>query len=169
MLLCLDIGFRNTGWVLFGKGSPRHWGCVRTAKTDRKIIRVSDDNAYCAQFIARALKGIVDDYGCDGVIGELPTSGSKGARPANQMGIALGVVASLVGVMSLPVEWVTPTDVKKAAVGKRNASKEEVMDAVRRKFPKCGFPKTKAEFEHIADACGAYLASEGSTLVKLFG
>ena len=169
MLLCLDIGFRNTGWVTFEKGLLRGWGCIRTEKTKKKITRVSDDNAYCAQSIALALKSIVESLKCCGVIGELPTSGSIAARPANQMGIALGVVASLVSVMSLPVEWVTPTDVKKAVVGKRNASKEEVMEAVRRKFPRCDFPESKTEFEHIADACGVYLASEGSTLVRVFG
>ena len=169
MLLCLDIGFRNTGWVVFDKGKARVWGCIRTQKTKVKTDRVSDDNAYCAGVIARELKRVVEDNKCDAVIGELPTSGSISSRPAHQMGIALGIVAGFVEVMGLPVEWVTPTDVKKAVTGKRNASKDEIMDRVRKKFSDCNFMKTKAEFEHIADACGVYLASQGGIFRKVYG
>jgi len=169
MILYLDVGFRNTGWVLFESGYPRDWGCIRTEKTKRKITRVSDDNAHCAQFIARNLNFIVNTYKCTGIIGELPTSGSRNAKSSNQMGIALGVVASLASVRSLPIEWVTPVDVKKVVAGKKNASKDEIMIAIRKRFPKCAFPTVKAEFEHIADACGVCLASEGSTLTRLLG
>ena len=169
MLLCLDVGFRNTGWVVFNKGKARAWGCIRTQKTKVKTTRVSDDNAYCAGVIARELRKVVKDHSCQAIIGEMPTGGSISSRPANQMGIALGVVACFVEMMDLPAEWVTPQSVKKVVTGKQNASKEQMMDRIRKTFPDCEFPKAKVEFEHIADAFGAYMASEGSNLVKMYG
>lgn len=157
------------GWVVFKNKVPRAWGCIRTEKTKVKVTRVSDDNAYCAGVIARGLNWVINRYRCKGLVGELPTGGSKGAKPANQMGIASGIVVCLATIKNIPAEWVIPGDVKKAATGSRRASKEKVMDAIRKRFPKCKFPKVDAEFEHIADACGVYLASEGSTLQELFG
>lgn len=177
MLLSLDVGFANTGWVIFDKGQPIKWGCIKTEKTKRKMTRVSDDNAARAQYIASELKKIIIssftpnnvNYGNYGVIAELPTSGSQNARAANQMGIALGIAACLASLLEVPVEWATPTEVKKATTGKKNASKDEMMDTIRKAFPNCDFPKTKTHFEHIADACGVYLASRNGNLVKMFG
>jgi len=43
------------------------------------------------------------------------------------------------------------------------------MGAIRAKYPAFAFPKQKGIFEHIADACGVYLAMESSNLVRMYG
>ena len=55
--------------------------------------------------------------------------------------------------------------IKKTMCDKKNASKAEVIEAVKAKFPTfSGWPKTK-KVEHVADACGAALTSMSDPLV----
>ncbi len=51
----------------------------------------------------------------------------------------------------------------------RSMSKEQMMDRVRIMFSDCDFLIPKTEFEHIADAFGAYMASEGGVVKRVYG
>jgi crossover junction endodeoxyribonuclease RuvC len=182
MLLSLDIGFSATGWSLFQGGNLIFCGVIKTEKTRKKNVRVADDNAYRCMQIANDLKEIITSYQVNAVIGELPHGGSENARAASHMGMAVGVIVGVAGAFSLPCEWCTPYDVKKALCGSLKASKQEVMDAVARKY---GWMKTKKNkrvtysigdlsfpkitFEHVADSIGAYEALRLGNLVKMFG
>jgi len=169
MLLALDVGFRNSGWCAFKDGKPVAWGVIQTDKAKKKTVRMADDNAYRAGQIARQIKEIVDEHNVCAIIGELPSGGAQSARAMAQMAAATCIVGAVANILELPVEWCSPTDVKKAVTGLRSATKREVMDAVRKKFEGVDWPKTKGVFEHVADAVGAYLALRDGNLVKMFG
>lgn len=170
-LLSLDVSFRNTGWVVFDKGEIKAVGVITTDPLPKKSrVRVADANALNAAKIARELRTIVDAHGVKAVVGELPSGGAQSAKALQLMALAIGTVSAAIELLGLPVEWVTPTEVKQVATGMRSASKDEMMDACRKSFKFDGFPKTKATFEHIADACWAYRAAQnGGNLCKLFG
>lgn len=169
MLLSLDVGFRNTGWVVFDNKKPVACGCIQTEKSKHKLARNADDNARRSAEIARHLKNIILEYNVKGIVGELPSGGAQSAKAMAQMALATGVVSAVASVLELPVSWTTPNSVKLATTGKRSAEKVEVMEAVKKRYEYFEFPKQVGVFEHIADACGAYLALEADNLVLLFG
>lgn len=186
MLISLDMGFKNTGWSVFDKGKVIAVGVIVTEKSTKKNIRVSDDYFNRASRLADELITLFIQHEPDGMIAELPSGGSQNARASHQMGIATGVLASLCANWTMPFEGATPQEVKLAATGMKKATKEEVMDAICKKFgwekeirngPKkvmvnfklLGRSYGKGEFEHIADSIAVYLALKQNNLVKMYG
>ena len=182
MLLSLDVGFRGMGWCVFHKGSLKGLGVILTEKEKRKNIRVADDNIRNAIKIANRIGSIIRKYKIKGIIGETPSGGSQNARASHQMGIAVGIVSSICALYDLPNEWCIPQDLKKAVTGNRKASKDQIMDRIAELE---GWEKevkkksiiyhtsfesfNKKQFEHIADAYGAYLTLKNDNLVRMFG
>lgn len=82
------------------------------------------------------------------------------------MAMARCVVAVVVELEGLPVEWVQPADVK-LTTGKRNASKSEVERRVLERWPNLALPTAKNQREHICDSLGAYLSAENGQLIRL--
>jgi Holliday junction resolvasome RuvABC endonuclease subunit len=168
-LLALDVGFAKMGWCVFDNGEPIAFGIIKTAKSGKKNVRVADDRAYMAGYLAAELKRVICDHKVCGCVGELPSGGAKSAKAMAYMAAGIAVASSVLSVLKIPVEWTTPTEGKMALCGKRNASKVEMMDAVRKEYPHILWPKVKAKFEDVADAVGAYRAAKDGTLVRLFG
>ena len=168
MLLSLDIAFANMGWAVFEKKQLLDFGVIRTEKTKIKLVRLSDDTEARASFLAKELNTIIDKYAVEAIIGELP-SGSQNARAANQLGIALGIVASLKTLWGVPCEWITPRQLKIAITGKANGTKKEIMSTIRGLYKEAKFPKDASHFEHIADAISVYLTLKEDNLVKMYG
>ncbi|OUN01377.1 MAG: hypothetical protein BAA04_07100 [Firmicutes bacterium ZCTH02-B6] len=171
-ILGIDPGFGAMGMAVVDV-RQRTWAvvhsrAVRTQRSTRKTtVRVADDDAERARQLAAALHEVIREYRPMGAIVELPNGGARGARAARALGIATGVVVAVLHVAGLPVEWVTPADVKSVA-GTRNASKADVQEAVRRllSWP-VGWPEEAWAQEHIADAAAAVLAAETGTLVRM--
>jgi Holliday junction resolvasome RuvABC endonuclease subunit len=168
VILALDIAFANLGWVVMDGGVPIAHGTIRSAKTKKKNVRVSDDFAFRCGEIGSELIGIIEKYQPHGVIGELP-HGSQSAIAAKSLGAASGIVAGVVSCNGLPIEYISEGDSKKAALGVRSASKEDAMDWCRGKYPDIKWPKAKCVFEHIADAVMAYNGMKNGVLVRAFG
>ena len=180
MLLSLDVGFANMGWVLFEGGEIVDCGVIRTEKTQKRGTRVADDHAYRSIVLATNLDRIISKNAVEGMIGELPSGGAQSARAMAFMNSATTLVAVVGTLKKLPMEWTTPGEVKKALGGHRNASKETMMDSASERFgfrqdgtrfdiPRGGKSFGKGEFEHIADAIGAYVTLSNDNLVKMFG
>ncbi len=167
MLLSIDIGFRSAGWSLWDKGRLVSHGLISTEPGRRK--RKSEDNVDRVAQISCSLKDLIEKHRVRALVAELPNGGAKSARALSQMAMATATVAALAAVKNLPVEWVTALEGKKAACGKKDASKDEVCASVRKLHPKARFPAAKARFEHIADSCAAYMAARGSNVVRMFG
>jgi Holliday junction resolvasome RuvABC endonuclease subunit len=169
MLLALDVGFRNMGWVVISRGKILKCGVLTTEKTKRKGLRVSDDNAYRCAILAVGIANLLHDNNIDGVVAEAPHGGARNARAMAAMAMSTAIVASVCALRRMPIEWSTPSEGKVALTGKKTASKEEMMEAARKLFPKAPFPKVEGKFEHIADAVGSYKALENANLSRMYG
>ena len=194
MLISLDIAFKNIGWTLWENKLPVMAGVIQTEKTKNKQALVCDDNAYRCSVAARMLQEIIQKHSVKAIIGESPM-GSQSAAAAKSSGLAIGIVATTACLLDLPIEFCTPDSVKKAVTGRKDASKDDIMDRIIEIY---GGSKTintvhvmkgkragkeseyvdysflggtwpKGTFEHIADSCGAYLALQDNNLVRMFG
>jgi len=61
------------------------------------------------------------------IIGESPM-GSQSAAASKSAGLAIGLVATSACLLDLPIEFCTPDSVKKAVTGRKDASKDDIMD-----------------------------------------
>lgn len=96
---------------------------------------------------------------------EVPV-GSQSARAMASYGICVGVLGGL-RAAGIPFFEVTPLEVKMATVGKKTASKAEMISWATSSFPDAEWPTYKqkgqervseAKAEHMADAIGAIVA-----------
>ncbi len=167
-LLGVDAGFAALGAVIIEDGTVLHGEAFRTAKTSKKHgLRVADDDAERCQQLARFLSRFIDEWRPAGAVVELPSGGAQGARAHRAMGMAAAVAAAVLELSDLPAEWVTPAEGKKAAAGRKDASKEDVQRGVRRAFQwPAGVSWPACEAEHIYDAAAAVLAASNGTLAR---
>ena len=96
---------------------------------------------------------------------EVPV-GSQSARAMASYGICVGVLGAL-RATGIPFFEVTPTEVKMATVGKKTASKAEMIEWATTEQPQATWPYymekgqqllSQAKAEHMADAIGAIVA-----------
>ena len=193
-LLALDMAFGNIGYTVWCDGRPIACGLITSEKRKNKKLRVADCDADQCASMSMELREIIDGQSCGGIVAEIP-SGSQSAIAAKCNGLVIGLVSTLAAAIGKPIEFCTPDSVKKSTVGKKNASKMEIMDWVIGEFGggksvkeakitkgknkgkvqeritytflDTAFPKTK--FEHVADSVGAYMASRSGNLVRMFG
>lgn len=168
MILALDIAFANLGWAVVWDGVVVDAGVIRTEKDRRKSTRAADDKAARAAQLASDLVRIIKEHKPDGIVAELP-HGSINASAANLLGYASGVVVGVATAFNLPCEWISEGDSKKAAIGKRTGTKEEMMKWAVGAFDVHLVPQSKSRFEHIADALAAYNGLRNGVLVRAFG
>jgi Holliday junction resolvasome RuvABC endonuclease subunit len=195
MLLCLDPGFSNFGYSVMDQNSQViDIGTVQTKKTNKKLLRVADDDVQRITYITSQLSKIATQYDIQGVLAELPPSNSQSAAAAKGLGIAVALTAALFTELNIPIEWATPDEVKRANTGKKNASKEDMMLAACKRYDwkisnktvvysKSNFPKVcrvdsvyhplgrsmgKNQFEHIADSLGAFEALKHTNTARSF-
>lgn len=172
-IIGVDLGFRSTGLVA---AVPDHsdagysidrFVCIKTEKAGKKkAIFVAQDDVQQCQNLFNGVMEFIRQFDPTALAVELPTAGAKGARANRGMGIATGMAASVAAITGLPVIWVYPEDSKKLVGGKKNASKDDMMDAIRNMWPQEDWPKTKNQFEHIADAAAALLVAKYSDIYK---
>lgn len=167
----IDAGFTATGLVAVDleHGRVVQSACLRTQKTTTKrAVRVADDDAERCADIARGVVEFLHRQGPQVVVVELPGGAAKGARAQRAMALATGVVVTVLALGGYAAEWVTPGQGKKAATGRRDASKQDVEAAVRAHYEWAPgtLPKVAAQREHICDAAAAVLAAEHGALIN---
>jgi Holliday junction resolvasome RuvABC endonuclease subunit len=167
----LDAGFTSMGCIIFsledGDLYYRNAHTIRTEKqTKKKNMRVADDDTLRILDLVDGMYEFITNNIQAGdrlhIVAELPTGGAQGARANRTMGIATGVVVSVLRLlakyMNVTVEYVTPTEVKVSATGNKSASKDEMMEWFVEVMADCGdewATMPKVVLEHIADAYGA--------------
>jgi len=192
MILCLDPSFTHFGCTVHDcYGNVIDAGTIVTAKTKKKLLRVADDDVQRITIITGKLSALMDHHGIEGVLSELPPSNSKSAAGAKGLGIAVALLVALVTERSLPIEWATPDEVKKALTGKKTASKEEMMTAAcklhdwkiterpvyakktkklirkDKTFYPAGKAMPKDQFEHVADTIGVFEALKHTNTARM--
>jgi len=128
---------------------------LKTEKRSGKGVRVSSDDLRRA----REIRLFLDDHYAEAsmVFSEIP-SGSQSAKACKALGIAVGVLSCC----PLPIIEVTALEVKKGAVGKKTASKAEMIEWATSLYPEAGWKIKKQkgvesytlDNEHLADAIG---------------
>lgn len=157
-IIGIDIGFRNTGWVIAEVDNKviniLDCGCLHTEKNKDKKVKVSEDDAATNQYIFSSLLEIISTHQVEHIAIELPTSGAKSASAMKSMCMAAAVVACVCIASKLPYTFISPNQVKRIVAGEiRKVEKDEVMGWVKNKYGSVyNFPKTKKDYEHIADA-----------------
>jgi Holliday junction resolvasome RuvABC endonuclease subunit len=149
------------------------WNVSTEIGKDRKVVRKNSDDLARAGTLQKALQIMCKDQ--DIAMVEVPV-GSQSARAMASYGICVGVLASC----PIPLVQVLPHEVKLAAVGHRQAAKEEMIAWAAAKFPLLKWNRyakdgkvvgkggkivatwkmgdLKSDNEHMADACGALVA-----------
>ena len=193
MLLACDPSFNNFGCAVLDQyGTVIDCGTIQTKKTSKKLLRTADDDVQRVSYITTQLVKTIKHYDIKGILSELPPSGGQSAVAVKGLAMAVGLLTALSTALFIPVEWATPEEVKKALTGKKAASKEDMMDAACKKhnflitqkkiyvkntqkisridsiYHPLGKALGKNQFEHIADAIGAYEALKHTNTARLF-
>lgn len=177
-ILGLDPGFANIGWgvVELHPTNPAEdailsCGVFRTEKSDKKRqVAASDDNLRRGREITAELQKLIELHNVSAICAE-SMSFPRNASAAAKVAMCWGVVAALVHQKRLPLSQSSPQEIKRLLCGKKDASKEDVAAAVRKRYPAIGpmveevIPSAR---EHAFDAVAAILASlETSDVVRV--
>ena len=172
MIAGIDVALVCTGVAIV---DPRNVRLVKgyaivTAPIPKKMkIRQCDQMALRATHLAHKLFMAFDDYEVTGCIIEYPSGGAQSAIAARGMGIATGVIATVMHSLDMPVEIVTASEIKQAVTGSKAGSKLKVAEAVKQKMTIDddafdGIPGRRRE--HVYDAAAAVLAARDGVIYR---
>lgn len=179
-ILGIDPGFASVGVAVVALGDTPANDCpikldvIRTKKADTKRkVRASDDNLGRAKEIAAELQKILTLYPASLICAET-MSYPRNAAAAAKMAICWGVLAAIAQQRHIPITQASPQEVKKALCGRKDASKEEVQDALQTMFPAmltgkdnlCARIPASVQ-EHPYDALAAVIACRDSEVFLL--
>ena len=136
---------------------------ISSEKSKVKTLRVNSDDLQCCQNITAGMMLWLTS--CHIAFAEMPTGGQS-ASASKAFGMCIGMLSSvgLAGNYRGSLVQVQPSEVKKAATGSKNASKDEMISWATAKWPDAtgwlrlgGKPTGRLlnDNEHLADACGA--------------
>lgn len=167
-ILACDPSFTAWGWaVLDPSGSIYETGCIKTAPESKKTrIRKSDDRTRRTSEIVHELLRLIKRYDISLMAVEA-MHGSQNAQAAVTIGIAAGIVQTLSDVLDIPVEYYSEQDSKKCALGKKAATKEDMINRMNELF-NVDWTKTKYIDEAVADSLAVfYCAQQNSQMLKM--
>lgn len=130
--------------------------------TGKQVRQNSQDLEAAQQLCKGALEAA---KGAQAIFVEVPV-GSQSARAMASYGICVGVLGAL-RATGVPFFEVTPSEVKLASVGKKTATKRDMIEWAMAKHPEANWPTYKekgidkvseAKAEHMADATAAIYA-----------
>lgn len=165
----LDPSLRNWGWaigsydVLTQELLIQEVGVIQPKILVGKKISQNIKDLDCAEQLFQGVSSQLKDASV--VFAEVPT-GSRSSRAMTSYGVCVGVLGALRASGSY-IYRVTPTEVKKAAVGSRTAPKNQMIDWAIHKHPEANWPIhqkggipiiTGSKAEHMADAVAAIYA-----------
>lgn len=166
-ILTNDPSFTAWGWaVLNGKGEVQAIGCIKTASEHKKKrIRVSDDRIRRTTEITQELLRVIDKYKINYMVSESP-HGSQNASAAVMIGIVIGALVGVSETRGIPMEWYSEQDSKKAVLGRKAATKEDMIEAVDKLY-RVAWQRVKYFDEAVADALAVhYVATKQSQVLK---
>ena len=166
-ILTNDPSFTAWGWaVVDNYGIVENTGCIKTEPESKKRrIRKGDDTIRRISEINFELLKLIRENNISCILSELP-HGSQNASAAVMVGAVAAIVQTISDVFGIPVEWYSEQDAKKHMLGKKSATKQEMIDAVS-KWYKVGWKGIKYKDEAVADAMAIYhVARFQSSLLK---
>jgi len=165
-ILAIDATLRNTACVLMDDGKlVNAWFISTKPDRDKWETASEKDQRDVADWI-RGMTAVIEESNPDIICAEQSLGASQSASSTKQLALIAGVMYTM-ATLSKGATWLFTRvyEAKRAAVGKKSATKEEIISAMLKRFPelgkhiiskKTGKPTGKAE--HYADACANYLA-----------
>lgn len=182
-LLGIDGGFALIGYcvadyypedrTLF----PLELGLVKTDKLASFATRACDDNILRAQDIARRLGALLrypEKAGAvtvDAICSEA-MSYPRNSTTAAKVSLTWGVVATLCELHALPIVQAAPQAIKKRMTGRKDASKEDIIQTLQAKYPqnpavlRASVDICKTDREHPFDALASILGCLDSDVLR---
>lgn len=148
----LDAGFTLPGYAFFDVAENKvlDVGYVSTMRTPKKERGKSSGRFYVSHDDARRVIEIFDVlhekiqlYRPSIAAVELPIGSGRSSAAVKGMAYASAISAILTKLHNLEPIWVTPDQNKVAACGIHDASKEQVLEGVQRRFPGIDWPKLR--------------------------
>lgn len=173
--IAIDSSLANTGIALGEidenkKIQVQAIGLNETTKSKNKQIRASSDTITRGRMTHTFIHSLLESVQPDFIFVETP-SGSQSSAGMKSYGMTCQLIA---GLNPKPIE-VTPDEVKKASVGKKTASKKEMMDWAYNLFPDLEWDINKStgqlknKNEHMADAVAiVYAGIKTDDFVRVF-
>lgn len=171
----VDPGFASIGYAVV-RIEPEFevveaLGVIRTEKSDAKRnVMASDDNLRRAREIYEAVRGILtpSPFAICAETMSFPRNSGAAAKVA----MCWGVIASLSAEKGIPVVQASPQEIKKVLCGARGASKEEVQEAVLKRYPENVVLREltgiiPSQREHAFDAVAAVVACLKSDVMRV--
>ena len=167
IVIGIDPGLADLGWAAVQLHADREevaaLGLIRTAKGKGKGVLVTDDLHRRGQELARALSGVLDEWSDVVCICAESISYPRSAAVSAMIGRAWGVIDAELQRRQLALVSASPQAIKKAVTGRKSASKDEVIDALDRRYDGnvrrlLSSIRAKTKHEHPADAVGAVVA-----------
>ena len=148
-------------------------GLIQPVLPSGKQVRQNSKDLEAAQQLATgALEAAKESQA---IFVEVPV-GSQSARAMASYGICCGVLGAL-RALDKPFFELTPTEVKVGTVGKKTATKAEMIDWAIHEFPEAPWPTyqrngqaivTETKAEHMADACATIVTGINSSMFRMF-
>lgn len=183
-VLGLDTGMANFGWVVGHMDkkafTPLQAGVLSSDSNAKKLnIKAGDDDWARSVAIANQLNGLLRTYEprvitCEAI------SHVRNSSAMAKIGRVFGIIAMASVQCDLPVLHATPQEIKLAICGKKDASKDDIADALDRKFHKalCGLldranisrakDGTVGKREHAYDALGSIVTCWDHDTMRTF-
>lgn len=171
-----DPGFASFGVAVVELGptveKPIFMGVIRTKKsTKRQKLLATEDNFDRLQIIAEEVEKLILQYDLVALSAE-SMSFPRNASSSAKVGMTWGVIATTSTQHQLPVFQCTPQQLKIKLAGSRQASKAEVADALRRRYPNTDFEELlkylpMGEHEHAWDALASVVVCLDAEPVKM--
>jgi Holliday junction resolvasome RuvABC endonuclease subunit len=167
IILTNDPSFTAWGYAVLDDGEIIKTGCIKTAPEQKKRrIRASDDRTRRASDIVQELLKLIDEYDVDFMVSEAP-HGSQNAQAAIMIGMVAGITTAIAECKNIPIEYYSEQDSKKAVLGKRAATKEDMIEAIDKLYD-VDWTKVKYIDEAVADALAVhYVAMKQSQMFKI--
>jgi crossover junction endodeoxyribonuclease RuvC len=171
IVLGVDPGFASLGLAAVELGvdtcAPLAAWVVRTEPSARKrAVRASEDNVRRCLELATALEAAVTRWRPVALAAET-MSWPRNAGAAAKVALGWGVVVAMAHRHGLPLVQASPMDVKRALLGRKTASKEEMIAEVGRRWPDLELPPQATLQEHAADAVAVVLACLDSPALQM--
>ena len=140
----------------------------QSEETKSKTIKQNSSDITAANYIYACTRKYVEAVRPNVIVIEVPI-GSQSARAMASYGVCIGLIGSIKS-WGIPIIEVSPFDVKKV-IGKRETTKQEIVDWVLTSNPETPFPLYRGQInmskaEHIADSIVATYASLNKPQMK---
>ena len=173
----IDPGLASLGWAVAEllPAGPRllSLGCLRTAPGKAALLK-SEDNLARLRVLWRGLQTLADLKPV--AIAIESQSWPRNASSAAKMAMPWGLICAMAEQLACPVIHISPQALKMAVTGKRDASKDEVEQALNGRagfetlqnlLGRSGLPR--GQWEHPVDAAGAIVAALDTEIGRAVG